>query len=126
MAETGTDRFWDQGAPYGPNLYSFGRGEWVDGSVRQSVQFKMRAGDQCIARGAMLMDDDRVYTWTVLAEGREHRPELPRRLATRWRLRFGGDAVRTFKDVAAELFEVERDRIEPDLIDHYAEQIDAL
>lgn len=113
-----TERFWDQGAPYGANQYSYGRGEWVDGSVSTSIQFKMRPGDQCIARGAMLMDDGRVYTWTVLAEGREHRPGVPRRLASLSRL--------SFADVARGMLECETDRIDPELIDGYRAQVAAL
>jgi hypothetical protein len=113
-----TERFWDEMAPYGANGYSFGRGEWVDGSVSQSVQFKMRPGDQCIARGVMLMSDGRVYTWTVLAEGREHRPGAPRRLASLSR--------QTFADAARGMLTFEWDLIDPDLIDGYQSQVDAL
>lgn len=113
-----TERFWDQSAPYGRNGYSFGRGEWVDGTVLKSIQFKMREGDQCLVRGVMEMDDGHVYTWTVLREGREHRPGVPRRLASR---------VRTsFAIAAREMLDFERDRIDPDLIAGYREQVDAL
>ena len=121
-----TERFWDQAAPYGPNLYSYGRGEWVDGKVSRSIQFTMRDGDQCLARGAMLMNDGRVYTWTVLREGREHRPESPRRLASMVCVRFGGDSVATFRDEARGMLEFERDRIEPDLFDVYRAEVNAL
>lgn len=122
-----SDRFWDQMAPYGPAplFYSYGRGEWVAGSVVQSVQFRMRAGDQALARGVMLMNDGRVYTWTVLREGREHTPGTPRRLATLNRTR-GGDSAATFAGIARELLTFERDRIEPELFDGYRVQVDAL
>jgi hypothetical protein len=115
-----TEAFWDQGAPYGPNGYSFGRGERVEGKVSQSIQFRMRPGDQCLARGVMLMTDGRVYTWTVLREGRD-RGDGRRRLAT---------LVRTsFEETARGMFDIERDRIDPELIDcvgGYRAQVNAL
>jgi hypothetical protein len=113
-----TERFWDRSAPYGVNGYSYGRGEWVDGEVSQSVQFKMRAGDQCIARGVMEMTDGRLYTWTVRAE-RHADMSGHRRLATL--MRSG-----TFAELSHSLFAAEESRIDPDRIAEYRAEIDAL
>ncbi len=104
-----TEKFWDQGAPYGQNGYSFGGGEWVDGTVTRSIEFRMKPGGQCFARGAMEMADGTVYLWTVLNEGREHRLGEPRRLASR--------SWQSFRDLAHGLFLMEEDCIRPDLMD---------
>lgn len=113
-----SEPFWDDAAPYeGPNLYARHEGQEVTGLRTQVIQFKMRPGDQCIARGVMLLSDDRVYIWSVRAEGHADMNGR-RRLATLSR--------QSFADTARGLFKFERDRIEPDLLDHYQAQIDAL
>lgn len=110
--------FWDRSAPYvGPHDYTRGTGEFVTGKITRAIQFKMRPGDQCIARGVMEMSDGLVYLWAVRAEG--HADGEHRRLAGR--VRSG-----TFEQNARELFEFEKSRIEPDLLDHYRAQCDAL
>jgi hypothetical protein len=113
-----TEKFWDRDAPYGPNGYTFGRGEWVESPAVRSIQFRMRDGDQCLARGVMETEDGHVYTWTVLREGREHRPDVPRRLASRVR--------QSFTVAAREMLKFEQACIEPDMLGYYAQQVDAL
>lgn len=113
------ERFWDDAAPYeGKNLYARGTGAYVSGGIAAAIQFKMREGDQCDARGVMLMTDGRVYTWTCRAE-RHADLNGRRRLATF--MRSG-----TFADHARGLFEFERTRIDPELMDHYRAQLAAL
>lgn len=112
------ERFYDQAAPYGANGYAYYRGEEVDGMSVQTIQFKMKPGDQCLARGVMKMADGRVYTWTVRSERHPDPATGRHRLATRSR--------RSFEETAREMFECERDRILPDLLDFYQQQVDAL
>lgn len=112
------ERFFDRDAPYGPNGYAYGRGEEVIGRRVQTIQFKMRPGDPCLARGVMKMDDGRVYVWTVRSERHADPITGRRRLATLSR--------RSFEEEARELFAFERDRIEPDLLDEYRRMLDAL
>ncbi|MCP9209542.1 hypothetical protein [Streptomyces cucumeris] len=107
-----TELFWDRDA-------NDGRGAEVEGRVADSVQFLLARSVQCISRGVMAMDDGRVYIFTVRREGHgDVGSGGRRRLATRM------DG--TLKDVAAGLFAMERDWIDPDLLDHYTEKINAL
>jgi hypothetical protein len=104
---TGGERFYDRDAE-----------AEVTGKIVQQVTFRMRAGDQCTARGVMLMSDGRVYICTERAERHADVGSGRTRLASLSRQSFAATAVG--------LLEFERDRIEPGLMDGYRAQIDAL
>ena len=118
-AFNGSEPFWDAAAPYeGPTLYARHEGREVVGPFVRTVQFRMSAGDSCIARGVMEAADGRLYTWTVRA-GKHADRKGHRRLATL--LRSG-----TFEENARGLFAFERHRIDPDRIAEYGAQLNAL
>lgn len=113
------ETFWDDYAPYGTHGYSFGRGEEVtDWRVRRQVQFLTPRSTVCIGLGVAELADGRVYRYSIrrenhaLANGR-------RRVAHR---QFHG----TFEALVRQMWENEREYIDPDHTAWYQAQVDAL
>lgn len=110
--------FWDAMGPHeGPNLYARGTGECVPGWAVVVIQFRTPRSERCIARGVMLMDDDSVYTWSVMRE-RFSDMNGRRRLASRSR--------QSFRETAAGLLKHEQEYMDPDLYAHYAKKIEKI
>lgn len=99
-------------------FYDRDRKREVEGRVEQTIQFKMKPGEQCTARGVMRMDDGTVYTWTIFTPRYRDVDTGRRRLATLSR--------QPFKETALGLLAFEEDQIEPDLLDECRKTVDAL
>lgn len=116
--------WWDSSAPYGVNLYEFGRGEPVTGhTVAREVTFNMMPGDpNCTARGVAEMTDGRVYMFTVL------KPDHAREIDGRERVRFASLSRQPFHETARGLvdWEATGGRITLDAAAAYREKISTL
>lgn len=116
--------WWDSSAPYGVNLYEFGRGEPVIGhTVAREVTFDMMPGDpNCVARGVAEMTDGRVYMFTVL------KPDHAREVDGRKRVRFASLSRRSFAETAHGLLNWEEDggRVSEGDAMRYRHKIDTL
>lgn len=118
--------WWDESAPYGANLYRYGRGERITGAVvAREVTFDMQPGDpNCTARGVAEMTDGRVYQFTVLQD----RFARTCKADGRKRVRFASLSRMPFHETAYELmmWEAAGHRILPGDIPRYQEMINAL
>lgn len=118
--------WWDESAPYGPNGYTYGRGERIAGAqVAREVTFDMQPGDpNCVARGVAEMTDGRVYMFTVVRE------EFARNCPAdgRKRRRFASLSRQPFREAASELmaWEIAGHRIRPADAPEYMRKINSL